>query len=116
MKKYKIIDIYGYEFIYNCNDKEEAREYFDIENGKDRFFKFIIVDGKTDIANLTQEQIKFLSELYCPESYGQGQTEYFSNCGKCLICLSKDELLKNKIKADEEENLKINKLKGGLKE
>lgn len=50
--EFKIRDIYGDEFVYNCDSEEEAREYFDIENGEDRFSEFIgdelqeIVKGK----------------------------------------------------------------------
>ena len=37
MKEYKIKDIYGDVFTYNCNSKKEAIECFNAENGKSRF-------------------------------------------------------------------------------
>ena len=44
--EYKIIDIYGAEYIYKCDSKEEARECFDAENGKDNFESFLENENK----------------------------------------------------------------------
>ena len=37
MKQFIIIDIYGDEFPYNCENEENAIECFNAENGNDRF-------------------------------------------------------------------------------
>lgn len=42
MRRYFIIDIYGDEWDYFCKSEEEARDYFDIENGKDNFENFLV--------------------------------------------------------------------------
>lgn len=58
LKKFIIKDIYGDEFIYNCESKENAIECFITENGKDR------LDEQDEIANaFYNEDYKELERL-----------------------------------------------------
>lgn len=46
LKKYILIDIYGDEWVYLCGSKKDARECFNVENGKERFESFLINKNK----------------------------------------------------------------------
>lgn len=48
----------------------------------------------TKIRNLTKEQIEELGNLHCPEACGFEGYETYPDCGTCLICLCKEELIK----------------------
>lgn len=45
-----------------------------------------------NIENLTDEQIKVISELSCPEADGFEGPDTFPSCGKCIVCLCRNRL------------------------
>jgi len=47
---------------------------------------------KMNIENLTDEQIKVISELSCPEADGFEGPDTFPSCGKCIVCLCRNRL------------------------
>jgi hypothetical protein len=49
-------------------------------------------DKPSDISNLTEEQVKELSEMFCLEAYGFEGHSTFPPCDTCLICVCKKKI------------------------
>lgn len=56
LKEFIILDIYGDEYSYNCENKKQARECFFAENGKDNFSK--ILTNNDRLIRLSKNLIK----------------------------------------------------------